>query len=137
VFEVKVGSGRLGRQQLDRHAKKWGVGSRGRRYVRWHEVYDWCEEELRGGGHDAVTTFLLSQFLEFLELTGLSPFRGFRDEDFDFFVTREPERQVIVRDRLTALGTAVSDALPPAERNALGGIHVGQIRGGGHAWLCT
>jgi hypothetical protein len=41
-------------------------------YVRWEEVYDWCEEELRAG-HDAVTTFLLGQLLEFLELTGSRP----------------------------------------------------------------
>ena len=136
VFEVKVGSGRLGRLQLDQHAKTWGIAKRARRYVRWEEVYDWCEAELRAG-HDAVTTFLLSQFLEFLELTGLSPFRGLREEDFEFFITREPERQVIVKDRLSALGAAVLDALGPAERAALGVIHIGQIRDGGHAWLCT
>jgi len=60
-----------------------------------------------------------------------------RDEDFEFFVTREPERQVIVKDRLSALGTAVLDILAPAEREALGEVHIGQIRDGSHAWLCT
>jgi hypothetical protein len=136
VFEVIVGSGQLGRLQLDQHAKKWGIAKKARRYVRWEEVYDWAEEELKAS-YDPITRFLLSQFLEFLELTGLSPFRGLRDEDFEFFVTREPERQVIVKDRLTALGNAVLDALGPAEREALGEIRIGQIRGGDHAWLCT
>jgi hypothetical protein len=87
VFEVKVGSGQLGMRQLDRHAKTWNIAKSGRRYVRWEDVYDWCAEELQAV-HSDVSSFLLSQFLEFLELTALAPFRGLRDEDFDFFVTR-------------------------------------------------
>jgi len=65
VFEVKVGSGQLGRLQLDQHANTWGIVKRARCYLRWEEVYDWFEEELRAG-HDAVTTFLLGSFLSFL-----------------------------------------------------------------------
>ena len=58
VFEVKVGLGQLGRLQLDQHAKTWGIVKRARRYVRWEEVYDWCE-----GSYGPATTQSRRSFL--------------------------------------------------------------------------
>jgi hypothetical protein len=54
-----------------------------------------------------VTRFLLGQFVEFLQLTGLAPFAGFRADDFSFFEDPTWEKQAEVKGRLIALSEEV------------------------------
>jgi hypothetical protein len=127
VFEAKVGSSDLQRQQLDQHAGRWKIAQPERKIVRWPELYSWAERELATNRHDEVTAFLLGQLIEFLELTELAPFRGFRDDDFEFFKTLALEQRPVVKNRLAGLGQEVVSLLTEAERDAIGELHVGQL----------
>lgn len=138
VFEAKVGSSDLQARQFGRHAKKWKITKSGWRFVRWPDLYEWVERELTTKGHGEVTSFLLEQFVKFLELTELAPFRGFREEDFDFFNMPTLEQRPVVKNRLAALGENVLNLLTEPERDAVGELHVGQLgEDADHAWLHT
>ena len=138
VLEVKVGVNELNRPQLDRHAANWNIPRTARKVVRWSDVHNWVERELAEESSGSITSFLLTQFLAFLDLTELAPFRGFRDEDFDFFNSPVPELRPIVKNRLAGLGEKVFALLTDSEREAIGEVHVGQIgEGADHAWLDT
>ena len=128
----------LNRPQLDRHAANWNIPRTARKVVRWSDVHNWVERELAEESSGSITSFLLTQFLAFLDLTELAPFRGFRDEDFDFFNSPVPELRPIVKNRLAGLGEKVFALLTDSEREAIGEVHVGQIgEGADHAWLDT
>lgn len=137
VFEVKVGASELDGQQLDRHARRWKIPNRGRRLVRWSAVYEWAENEL-GRQPDPVSDFLLRQFVELLDLTELAPFRGFRNDDFEFFRLPAADAKAVLKNRVAALGERVANLMSNAERERLGDMHVGQMgERTDHVWLDT
>ncbi len=125
AFEVKIGSGILEKPQLDRHAKDWDIPEDAR-LVRWATIYEWAAGE-RSRPQPEVTRFLLGQFVEFLQLTGLAPFAGFRANDFSFFENPTWEKQPEVKGRLMALWEEVLKVLPAGDRQELGEIHVGKL----------
>ncbi len=94
--------------------------------MRWAAIYEWATGQLSRRHDEDVTRFLLAQFVEFLDLTGLAPFIGFRAGDFDFFERPTWEKQPEVKTRLAALWDEMLELLP-RERADLGKIHVGQL----------
>lgn len=87
--------------------------------------------ELLPDATDDISHFLLEQFTEYLDLVGLAPFNGFRDEHFAFFAAAPSERtwatQSEIKTRLRGMWEAIFEALPPDEVDALGEIHTNQL----------
>ena len=99
-------------------------------------VYEWAERQRKTQRQQKVTHSLVGQFLDFLDAAELGPFRGFRDEDFEFFRNPTAEQRPVVKNRLAALGEVVVELLADHEREAMGAIHVGQLgEDVDHAWL--
>ncbi len=126
AFEVKIGNGALEGSQLQRHAKTWRICDDDWKCVRWATIYEWAARQ-RNLPQSDVAGFLLAQFVEFLELTGLAPFAGFRADDFAFFENPTWDKQPQVKARLTALWEEVLKLLPDGDREDLREIHVGQL----------
>lgn len=69
-------------EQLQRHADRWGLPAidpaslqslpEGWRLIRWADVHAWACSALELAD-EPVAAFLLDQFVEFLEFTGLAP----------------------------------------------------------------
>jgi hypothetical protein len=99
ALEVKVGAGELVQAQMARHARRWGVDSPARwRTATWADVYRWASAEL--DGKDAVSVFLLEELLGFLRASDLTPFLGWSETDFEFFVQPSSERDGRARQRI-------------------------------------
>lgn len=130
--------------QLDRHAKDWGIATTDGpprtiparwSLVSWAEVYRWAEGQAAGSQPGSVGGFLADQFREYLELTGLAPFSGFRREHFDYFrLTREQrlagEQSDVaeqIKARLDGIWGVIKD-LAPDTYAQLGEIRVGRLK---------
>lgn len=151
VVESKVGAG-LDGGQLDKHAADWGIArphdfEAGEVpdawvFTTWGEMHRWALSLATGGSAGEVSRFLLSQFAEYLELIDVTPFAGFREDDFAFLAARQsgrggggpiqapsdPLQGERLKDRLFKMWEAIRAGLPTGEQDALGLIHVGALR---------
>lgn len=151
VVESKVGVG-LDGGQLDKHAADWGVARPQDLSARdlpdswvfttWGELHQWALSLANGGSVGEVSRFLLSQFAEYLELIDLTPFAGFREDDFAFLAARrsavtaggptelssDPLQGERLKDRLYKLWEAIRAGLPKDEQDVFGVVHVGALR---------
>jgi hypothetical protein len=127
ALESKVGSADLEPQQFAAHAQRWDVDPASRVAARWIDVYRWARAE---DGHEPVATFLLSQFAEYLELTGLSPYGGFRHDDFDALAGDEPVGRAQAKQRLAGIWEFVIDQLDRGETALLGELHSANLATG-------
>jgi hypothetical protein len=132
VIEVKT-AGELDGPQLLRHARDWKIpGAKGQLpsnwvSVVWEDVYRWARKELKENQSPA-TSFLLGQFAEYLEERGLSPFFGFRPDDFELRGQWRSERVIEAKGRLRALWEKALGVLDPSEADQLGEVHIGTVR---------
>jgi hypothetical protein len=129
VIEVKVGDAPLDPKQMARHAARWGITSEWRP-ARWIDVYRWAREER--SSRRELERFLLGQLIEYLEITGLSPFNGFRVEDFQALRGTDSAARARAKARLAAMWELVLDQLTPAERDELGQLHSSGLRAWEH-----
>lgn len=140
LIEVKVVE-YLDPHQLVRHAKEWLLAAPAVdeaswsddgpwRLARWVDVYDWASA-VDAHVTEPVSQFLLEQFREYLELVGLAPFAGFRDEHFRWLALPPGQRgwdiQAEIKAHLRAMWEAILDGLKPNEAQRLGEIHANQL----------
>lgn len=142
AIETKV-VGMLDFAQLQRHAMRWeispaspakaAVGDLPPEWAlaSWAEVYRWA----RGCSREVdlqPARFLLEQLCEYLDLSGLAPFGGLREDDFAFFLLpaaeRDPQRQAEVKARLEGLWEMVSEVLTEREVERIGPVRVANIK---------
>ncbi len=148
VVEAKV-SAPLDIGQLVKHASTWGVKGLpdGDQvpdawiFTTWREIHDWAaaEAQARVSGR---TRWLLSQFVEYLEIVGLAPYPGLRPEDFAYLQWKhsqataeiaaseagDPSQAIIVKRRIQTIWEIVRSELKPDEAVALGEIHIGTVK---------
>lgn len=140
LIEVKVVE-YLDPHQLVRHAKEWAMPlpptdvaewpSEGPwRRARWADIHEWASEASRTVT-DPVSRFLVDQLCEYLELTGLASFAGFRDEHFGWLALPAAERswdiQSEIKANLRSMWEAIFERLQTEEVEQLGEIHVNQL----------
>jgi hypothetical protein len=134
AIEVKT-AGQLNGAQLLRHAHDWDISAPDPQasepppswlFVTWEDVYRWARSE-RQKDRSPPSSFLLGQFIEYLEHRGLSPFVGFRPEDFELRGELRGERIVEAKGRLRGFWEEVLATLDPAEAGQLGVPHVGTV----------
>lgn len=153
AIEAKVAAA-LDGGQLEKHAADWDItrhtepGIEGVAdswiFTTWAQIYRWARTYQQQDGLTAVSKFLIAQFTEYLEIIGVTPFAGFRPEDFDLLADRraaiaplapdpavgptDPAQAALVKARVAKLWDAILPRLTTGERAALGAIHVGSLR---------
>lgn len=140
LVEVKVVE-YLDPHQLARHAKEWQLpmppldptawpNDAPWRLARWADVYDWASAADQDA-QEPVSRFLLEQFREYLQLVGLAPFAGFRDEHFDWLALSAGQRswdiQAEIKAHLRTMWEVILNGLAPDETQRLGEIHANQL----------
>src|SRR4051794_33704259 len=127
--------------QLARHAKEWqmpapppdqAAWSDDGPWVlaRWGDVYEWAVAA-DTDVNEPVSVFLLEQFREYLQLVGLAPFAGFRDEHFTWLALPAGQRswdiQAEIKAHLRTMWEAILEGLTADEAERLGEIHANQL----------
>lgn len=123
--------------QLARHRCRWHIEPSDTLLVRWVEVWTWARDA-RDGASDAVSTFLLDQLCEYLEILGFGRWAGFREEDFAQFTEWSWTHQPVLRARMSACWERVLEVMPERDAQWLGKIQSGKLpKGETHAWAQT
>lgn len=78
------------------------------KHIRWLDVYN-CFSDYDQGNYKEK--FLIKQFLEYLEVMGLSDFKGFDNDDFDYFINKIDDYKPIIKDKFERFGYKVFDEL--------------------------
>lgn len=140
LIEVKVVE-YLDLHQLARHSKEWqlplppvdhSAWPDGAPWglARWTDVYEWASAA-DDAATEPVSRFLLDQFRAYLQLVGLAPFAGFRDEHFQWLPLPAGHRswdiQTEIKAHLRTMWEAILERLAPDEAQRLGEIHANQL----------
>lgn len=112
------------------------------RFLNWADIQRISMEVLRSikqtKGLRAAFHFL-KQFTDYLEVVVLTDFNGFKDEDFDFWVYRDPSYVPFLKRKLEALAEMIKHELPEDVTNVYSSTKVGNIsrraRDQRHAWV--
>jgi hypothetical protein len=143
VIETKVVGDLVG-DQLTRHALRWDIPvptfpcagdpdelPKAWQFCSWPSVYRWAREEALADPPEP-SRLLIRQFVEYLDLSGVAPYRGLWSEHFDFFALppdeRAPEMQAELKARLRGLWELMEEQMSESERNQLGRIHVANLK---------
>ncbi len=96
----------------------------GAKYIYWNEIYKCIKK------YETINKsekFLIEQFLNFLEVIGLSDFIGFNNDDFDFFINNIEDYKPIVRNKFEMFGSLVYESLDPEIRSIYVDRYMGNI----------
>jgi hypothetical protein len=114
MIESKISSA-PDEKQLIGHIKSvgWEHEDYKRVDLKWPEVYA-CLKRAINIINDGKDSFIIGQFIKYLEVTGMAPFEGFKNADFDFFLDYENNREYgpVIKNKLKDFAALVYDKLP-------------------------
>jgi hypothetical protein len=96
----------------------------GIKYIHWNEIYQ-CFK-----AYETVNRserFLIEQFLNYLEVIGLSDFIGFNNDDFDFFISNIEDYKPIIRNKIEKFGNLIYESLNPEIKETYVDKHIGKM----------
>jgi len=85
------------------------------RYVSWYDIHKLCLgiiNEIRNNKKLSAIVALLQEFNNYLEVIVMTEFSGFKDEDFDFWITLNTHYIPILRNKLESLASSIRQELP-------------------------
>ena len=145
LVETKVVE-RMAGAQLNRHALDWGISGAHEgagspeipdtwTLTTWGDIYGWARDRSREYPDESAPGFLLGQLWRYLELTGLAPFSGFRNEHFEYFTlslgARHESEYYETRSQIRARLGGVWEAIKERDRqlfDLVAPIHVNNLR---------
>lgn len=106
LVETKVGDSPLTLNQMACHWQK--IRPQSTKVITWAEVHRFFQG-LSNRLTDQKSRWIVDQFREYLEWTGMTQFAGFREEMFEFFIApeRDPDMQRWVRSAVDGLAERV------------------------------
>lgn len=118
--------------QLVGHARDAGWHDYSRCDLHWEDVYRCIRAKAVDTGN-RKDRLLMLQFLNYLEVTGMSGFQGFRNSDFDLFISYGENEALrpVVKNKLAEFARQVYDRLPENLRSAHPDFHLGNMHSSG------
>ncbi|MCK9573863.1 MAG: hypothetical protein M0R20_05670 [Candidatus Omnitrophica bacterium] len=86
------------------------------RYVSWHDIHQLSlriANEAKNNKKLIAVLAVLGDFINYLEVIVMTEFSGFKDEDFDFWVTPNVHYIPILKNKLESLAKSIRQNLPP------------------------
>ncbi|MGA2368812.1 MAG: hypothetical protein ABSF74_09635 [Dehalococcoidia bacterium] len=119
MIETKLG-GLPSEAQIEGHLKEatWNRISTNRCNLSWSEIYESLSED---------NDFLIRQFKQYLEVIGMTPFKGFVEDDFNFFLSFDNDYKRLIRSKLQQFGQLVMQNIPKEMRTAYPDLKVPRI----------
>ena len=99
------------------------------RYISWKDIHHnflSIANEMRGNKRLVPIFELLKDFINYLEVIVMTEFSGFKDEDFDFWITLDKHYIPILKNKLESLATSIRKELP-TELSRYSYVRVGNI----------
>jgi hypothetical protein len=137
LVESKIGDAKLELNQMachwhKLHPTRWKI-------VTWADIHRFFVT-LTLRLNDAKSKWLVGQFTQYLEWTGMTEFVGFKEEMFEFFVSseRDPDTKKWVRDTVDALADKVLQGRQGLRHfdKFYAEKHVGNLgKKSGHCWV--
>ncbi|MBM3712287.1 MAG: hypothetical protein FJW56_02435 [Actinobacteria bacterium] len=93
-------------------------------YINWNEIYRCLKNYIPTNRNEK---FLLEQFLNYLEVIGLSEFTGFSNDDFDFFINNIEDYKPIIRNKIEKFANLVYESLNHEIKSVYIDKHLGII----------
>jgi len=122
------------RRQIDGHLASCGwkkdvpiVG------VRWADIHK-AFLKIRNEISSPLDSFLLTEFLQYMEVIGMADFNGFTADDFEFFVNYDPEYKQVIRNKITDFAGLIYKGLPSEIKREYCDIHMGRILNNDERW---
>jgi hypothetical protein len=87
------------------------------RYVSWHDIHHIClglKNEIRIDKKLRAVLVVIEDFINYLEVIVMTEFTGFKDEDFDFWVSPDTAYIPILKNKLESLANSIRQDLPKA-----------------------
>lgn len=117
-------------EQLAGHLKRsgWTDTEYSRVDLKWPEIYS-CLRSCLDRSLGEVDKFIISQFLDYMEVIGVSNFQGFKNSDFDFFLTYDDnmDYKPVVKKKLKDFADLVHGCLPQTLQKAYPDTHPGRF----------
>lgn len=108
LIESKTGDSKLVRTQMASHWQKLRPKPHQTKVITWAEIHTFFRS-LANDTIDTKSEWLVEQFTQYLEWTGMTEFVGFSESMFEFFVRsdRDPDMKRSVRGAIEGLGDRV------------------------------
>ncbi len=85
------------------------------RYTSWHDIHRIClsvRNEIKADKRLKAVSAVIEDFVNYLEVIVMTEFSGFKDEDFDFWISPNPTYAPILKNKLKALANSIRNELP-------------------------
>lgn len=85
------------------------------RYASWHDIHHICigvRNEIKADKKFRAISAIIEDFINYLEVIVMTEFTGFKDEDFDFWISPNPHYVPILKNKLEALANSIRKELP-------------------------
>jgi hypothetical protein len=119
--------------QIERHKREnFGNQDVAEIDLTWRDnVYSLFKRELKENhevASDPIEHFLVNQFIEYLEVNGMSPFDGFAEKDFRFCLQPDNDYKPIIKGKINELGDKIREKLRADISVSFIDSHVGIIK---------
>ena len=130
LVESKVGDSDFLPSQMESHrARLWQNGGKAPKVVKktWQEIHRLFCDILPSLTDGSSTDLVVSQFIQFLEYSGMTDFNGFRPDHFDYFILHDDDdARRWVRDQVDGIAAEVKKRLRKVS-SFYEAFHVGQL----------
>lgn len=106
------------------------IGDKRLLFLTWSKIHKLCmeiSETIRSNKRYAAVYRLLKHFIDYLEVVVMTEFNGFRNEDFDFWIDKNPYYVPILKKKLEAFAEIIKSGLPKAVSSVYSVLKVGNI----------
>lgn len=126
--------GKVSASQINGHIRGCGWPDARQIEISWHQMFE-LVSSVPEASLDPASRFLKKQWLQYMEIIGMAPFRGFSADDLDFFVHRPAELRQRTAAKMLGFHDLVVSEMPADFRKRFSKSQVGTLFDHKPAWI--